>query len=92
MVSNGVEKKFAMAVMSCRAASVPAWEQFIAALADYLEEITEELVSSPSERLPEMQGRAREIRDLFKLLAKSPQLAQQLYDKERANAHTNRKP
>lgn len=87
---NEVEIALAKAVQELRAASNPAWENFLRALADYNDEVTEHCISAPPDRLAECQGRARATRDLFKALLESPQLAAQMADKERGYAHTRR--
>jgi hypothetical protein len=91
-VSQPYEAALAKAVQSLRATNTTGWDTFMACLAGRLEHITETLVSSPSERLAEFQGRAREARELFRELAKAPELAEQLYQQERANAHASRQP
>lgn len=52
----------------------PGWEEFMHFLAIRLEIITEALVTSPPERLAEMQGQAKEARALFRLLHNAPKV------------------
>jgi hypothetical protein len=80
----------AKAVQELRVASGPAWDMFLKALTLHLDEVTENCIHAPPDRLPESQGRAREIRDLFKALVSSPQLAAQMAEKERRDANTRR--
>jgi hypothetical protein len=80
------EVRLAKAVMSVRATSTHAWDEFLKAIADHLDDVTEECISAPIDTLQERQGRAREIRDLFKALVGAPELAAQLQDKERKDA------
>lgn len=91
MVSNNTNIALAKAVMALRAASPTAWDAFLGALSVRLDDVTEACIASTPERLPEQQGRAREIRDLFKALHEAPQLAQQLQEKER-NDGSRRQP
>lgn len=89
-MTNEVQIALAKAVQELRVASGPAWDMFLQALTLHLDEVTEHCISAPSAELPERQGRAREIRDLFKALATSPQLAAQIAEKERRDAHSRR--
>jgi hypothetical protein len=82
----------AKAIMAVRSASVPAWEEFMRALAARVEDITEACVTAPPDVLREYQGRAREVRDLFKVFNAAPELVQQLQEKERVDAHARRQP
>jgi len=82
---NDVDIALAKAVQELRVASPPAWDMFMRALDARLEEVTEACISAPPEALPERQGRAREIRDLFRALANGPQFAAQIAEKERSN-------
>lgn len=86
MSSRETDIELAKAVMAVRSASPPAWDAFMRALTMRLDDVTENCISAPPDVLPERQGRAREIRDLFKTLAEAPKLAQQLQDKERQDA------
>jgi hypothetical protein len=85
-MKNNTQIRLAKAVMAVRATSVHAWDEFLRALADHLDDVTEECISAPIDTLQERQGRAREIRDLFKALVGAPELAAQLQDKERKDA------
>ncbi len=89
-MTNEVQIALARAVQELRVASGPAWDMFLQALTAHLDEVTENCIHATPERLPETQGRAREIRDLFKALVSSPQLAAQIADKERKDAHSRR--
>ncbi len=91
MVSNQANIALAKAVMALRAASPTAWDAFLGAINLRLDDVTEACIASTPELLPERQGRAREIRELFKALYEAPQLAQQLQDKER-NDGSRRQP
>jgi hypothetical protein len=82
-VGNKTDIAMARAVMGLRAVSLPAWDAFLGTLAMRLDDVTEACIASPPEKLPELQGRAREIRDLFKALHEAPQLALKLQEKER---------
>jgi flagellar hook-basal body complex protein FliE len=87
-MSNDTSVKLAKAVYSVRGQNTAAWNEFMAALSMRLDDITEEMVAAPADRLQLLQGRAQEIRALFAELTKAPQLAQQLYDKERGHGST----
>lgn len=89
-MTNEVQKALARAVQELRVASGPAWDMFLQALTLHLDEVTENCIHAPPEHLAERQGRAREIRDLFKTLVNSPQLAAQMAEKERRDAHPHR--
>jgi hypothetical protein len=80
----------AKAAMAMRGASPPLWDEFMRALALRVDDVTEACVSAPPDALQERQGRAREIRDLFKVFYEAPKLIQQLQEMERANAHARR--
>jgi len=84
-MNNAVDVALAKAVHELRIASPPAWDMFMQAMAAHLDEVTEACISAPPEALPERQGRAREIRDLFRALAHGPVRAAQLAEKERIN-------
>lgn len=84
------EIALAKAVQELRVASGTAWDMFLQALTLHLDEVTENCIHAPPDRLAESQGRAREIRDLFKALVSSPQLAAQMAEKERRDAHARR--
>lgn len=92
-MSAELDRRLAYAVVEMRSASPPAWDAFLGVLADRLESISEKALSSaPDNSLIQNQGRALEARELFKALVQAPKLAEDLRDKERANAHTARKP
>jgi hypothetical protein len=91
VVSNSTNIALAKAAMELRAASPKAWNAFLSAVTLRLDDVTEACITSTPERLQEAQGRAREIRDLFKALHEAPQLAQQLQEKER-NDGSRRQP
>jgi hypothetical protein len=82
-MKNETQVRLAKAVLELSAASPPAWNAFMAALAQYLDDVTEACISAPPADLPERQGRAREIRDVFKALASGRELAAQIAEKER---------
>jgi hypothetical protein len=82
----------AKAAMAMRGASPPGWDELMRALALRVDDVTEACIAAPPEALQERQGRAREIRDLFKVFYEAPQLVQQLQEKERADAHARRQP
>lgn len=80
------------AAMTLRGASPQGWDLFMRALALHLEDVTESCISAAPTALPERQGRAREIRELFRTLDGAPKLAEKIQMKERADAATGRKP
>lgn len=86
-MSKEVEVLMARASLAIRAAGPLAYDEFMRALAARIDDVTERLVTAPPERTSEMQGRARELRDLFKAISEGPKLAQELREKEDRERH-----
>lgn len=90
MISNNLTTAFAKVAMEMRGSNPEGWARFLRVLAARVDEVTEALVSAPPQSMPEFQGRARELRDVFKALEHGPELARQLQEKERVDAHTRK--
>ena len=66
-----------------QAVSRARWDEFIVELENYSRLVSEECISSPVEGLQVAQGRAREARDLLKLLKDARATAEKVKDKSR---------
>lgn len=84
-MSNTLNIKLAKVVQELRSTNTAAWNEFMALLAERLDEVTEKCIASTPEALVQNQGRALEARELFRQLDKAPKLAQELHEKERQN-------
>jgi hypothetical protein len=84
-VSNDTTKSLAKVVLSLRAADHRAWEEFLSVLARRSSELDTSLVNSSPERIYTLQGQAQCLRHLIEELKRAPELANELYQKERAN-------
>lgn len=83
MISRELQIEIAKATMEmANAASRPAFERFLAALAKRVDEISDQLVAAKADEVFTAQGRAREARELFTILHDAPKLAQQLQVKD----------
>lgn len=82
---NGLEVQVAKAVAELRSTNAQGWDTLLIALSARAAQVAEDCISSPLDRLPVMQGRAQEARDLVDTLLNAPKLAEQIRDKERAN-------
>lgn len=89
-ISKDLTKAFAKIAMDMRGSNPQVWSQFLSVLAARVDEVTEQLVSAPPQAMAEFQGRARELREVFKALENGPELARQLQDKERVDAHARK--
>jgi HPt (histidine-containing phosphotransfer) domain-containing protein len=89
-ISKNLTVAFAKIAMDMRGSNPAVWSQFLQVLSARIEEVTEQLVTAPASGVAEHQGRAREIRDVFKALDNGPELARQLQEKERVDAHTRK--
>jgi hypothetical protein len=87
-VSNETSKRMAKAVLTLRAVDRRAWDDFLAVLASRSAEIDTSLVSANPEHIHLLQGRAQEARLLLTELHQAPEMAEQLYQKERHNGVT----
>lgn len=81
MINPKLQAHLAQAVIAVRAGNPQAWDELMRALVTVADDVTDNLVSAPPERLQEIQGRARMMRDLLSDFANAPKLVADLKTK-----------
>lgn len=72
MNENDAKLGIAKAALQLRGADRPGWDAFLASLAAYSTHTDSQCVASPPDMVLVMQGRARNMRELLKILHDSP--------------------
>lgn len=81
-MTKETEIALAQAVVEVMSTNMQGWGRVMQALAQRIDEITENMVAAPADRLQELQGQAREARALFKALSDAPKLVAGLKEKQ----------
>lgn len=89
-MTNELRVQLAKAATTLYQTNRPAWEAFMEALSLRAAYVTTQCISSPTDSLPQAQGRAQEARALVDALVEAPLLAEKLLEQERTNARANR--
>ena len=89
-MTNELKVQLAKAATTLYQQNRPAWDAFMEALALRAAHVTTQCIYSPSDTLPQCQGRAQEARNLVDALVEAPKLAEKLQEQDRTNARATR--